>query len=186
MYGETMFFQWILPQKLAISSQPKTIEDYRQLVKERITQAINLREYPIEEIISDWPIINREIRFKYYHIGTTDGAGFTPEQFSQHYEIITQAITNNIPILLHCSAGGGRTSTALTAFWMKYRAITLENAFNELVAIKKLITIDINQQKNMEKIFTIYEVAKLVLTLTDHQMSSLKEWDYFLKKNLPQ
>ena len=69
---------------------------------------------------------------------------------------------------------------------MKYRAITLENAFNELVAIKKLITIDINQQKNMEKIFTIFEVAKLVLTLTDHQMSSLKEWDYFLKKNLPQ
>ena len=53
MYGETMFFQWILPQNLAISSQPKTIEDYRQLVKERITQAINFREYPIEEINSD-------------------------------------------------------------------------------------------------------------------------------------
>jgi predicted protein tyrosine phosphatase len=61
---------------------------------------------------------------------------FTSIVFKRTLDYIDEHLKRNLPVLVHCNGGRGRTGTLLTAYFMKKDSLAVNDA---LIKIKKFV-----------------------------------------------
>lgn len=110
MPERTVPFTWIVKNKMAASWWPDTslFEKYK---KEGIKVIINCSEFDYrKDVPSD---------FQYFHINIPDYGTPTNSQLENFIEITIKSGKKEIPIVVHCVAGCGRTGIMVIA-WAAY------------------------------------------------------------------
>ena len=97
-------FQWFEPKIVAVSFRPdeKLLQRYKN---EGIKHIINLTEF---DYFSHY-----KIDLGYTHIPISDGSTMSDDQIKQGIKILNQLNSQNIPFLIHCAMGCGRTGMML-------------------------------------------------------------------------
>jgi atypical dual specificity phosphatase len=103
-------FSWIVPRQLAALAQPEAVEDLLWLRREGIEVLISLTEVPPPRA---W--IN-EAGLMLVHVPVEDMTAPTLEQLEQVVDTIRKANAAGLGVAVHCTAGLGRTGTALAAY----------------------------------------------------------------------
>jgi atypical dual specificity phosphatase len=103
-------FSWIVPGQLAALAQPEAVEDLLWLRREGVEVLISLTEVPPPRA---W--IN-EAGLMLVHVPVEDMTAPTLEQLEQVVETIRKANAAGLGVAVHCTAGLGRTGTALAAY----------------------------------------------------------------------
>lgn len=107
-------FTWVIPGQLAALAQPEAVEDLRWLRREGVEVLISLTEVPPPR---DW--IN-EAGLMLVHVPVEDMTAPTIEQLEQVVETIRKANAAGLGVAVHCTAGLGRTGTALAAYLVSH------------------------------------------------------------------
>ncbi|MFW9996336.1 MAG: dual specificity protein phosphatase family protein [Candidatus Odinarchaeota archaeon] len=148
-------FSWIIPNQLATSALPRCRTDLEWLIiTQKVKCLISLNETPLSKYIKHFNQLKSELGFTHHHIPTPDGTGFFLHQYRKMVDLFIQQ--ENKPMLIHCTGGYGRTSTALVAIWMNICQLPLTRAIAELKKIRPQIM------------------------LTDIQIDSLRKWEEVL------
>jgi atypical dual specificity phosphatase len=103
-------FSWFVPTRLAALAQPEDVEDLLWLRREGIEVLISLTELPPPRT---W--VN-EAGLMLVHVPVVDMTAPTLEQLHQVVDTIHKANAAGLGVAVHCTAGLGRTGTALAAY----------------------------------------------------------------------
>lgn len=152
-------FSWIIENDLAASAIPNSISKLKWLIKENdINIIVSLNESKLTKYVKNFKEIKSKLNFKHYQISTMDGTGFFPAQFMKLNKIYLKAKAEEKSMLVHCTGGFGRTSTALTSIWMFKNKMPLDPAINKL------------------------KVIRTQFMVTSIQKESLRVWEEYLRK----
>jgi len=103
-------FSWLVEQKLAALSYPKSEDAFTLLWKIGIRALINLTEEPLPgEFL-------RKVGILAEHIPVVDFTAPTLKQVEQALAMIHFYLGRNMPVAVHCIAGLGRTGTILACY----------------------------------------------------------------------
>ncbi|MHA2334936.1 MAG: protein-tyrosine phosphatase family protein [Candidatus Hodarchaeales archaeon] len=161
---EELNFSWVIPNQLAAAALPTCRKDLEWLVNnQNIRFILSLNETPLSRQVKSFRRIRSELGFVHYHVPTIDGTGFYPHQFQKIIELFVHQ--KKIPMLIHCTGGYGRTSTALVAIWVSIHHLSLSEAFYKLKKIRPQVIITDIQLKSLKK------WEKMYLTSNNHQTS---------------
>ncbi|MCS7270564.1 MAG: dual specificity protein phosphatase 23 [Gemmataceae bacterium] len=103
-------FSWIVPARLAASALPEEMADLAWLRQQGIEVVISLTEEPLPR---QW--VN-EAGLLLVHVPVPDMTAPTLEQLEQIVTTIHKANAAGLGVAIHCTAGLGRTGTALAAY----------------------------------------------------------------------
>ena len=100
---------WLIPEKLAGMSRPP-LEDLARLYRAGMGGIVSVMDEPsgIEEY--------REAGFEALWLPVTGGKPPTVEQVKQFVRFAKPLITDNKPVVVHCTSGNRRTGTLLAAY----------------------------------------------------------------------
>jgi len=102
-------FSWVLDNKLSGMERPGLYQDIQKdlnfLKDEGISVIVNLEEY-----IWEYPL------FEQLHIPVGDFKPPKPEDFETCMAFLTQKISEDKRVLVHCHAGMGRTNLIIAAY----------------------------------------------------------------------
>ena len=122
-------FNWVLKNKIAISSLPKFEEDYKLLKKNGIRNSLclcNENEVPDPNFKDDF------FSFKRYKLPDHKVNEIPKlEQISQVIEIVDNLLEKG-PLLIHCFAGIERSPLICMAWLIKRKKLSLLNAYEYL------------------------------------------------------
>jgi atypical dual specificity phosphatase len=121
-------FSWIKRPLLAALAQPSDAEDLTWLRKQGIQILLSLTEEPPRR---DW--IN-DAGLLSVHEPIEDFSTPTPQQLDRCLSVIETALTQNMGVAVHCTAGRGRTGTVLGA-WFVSQGMSAEQA---IARVRKL------------------------------------------------
>ncbi|MBL8162291.1 MAG: dual specificity protein phosphatase family protein [Anaerolineae bacterium] len=113
-----MHFDWIEDGVLAASAYPASERDVRSLHAQGIRAIITLTERPLTSIAKISPALLDELSLKTLHVPIDDFGPPTNEQVAEVAAFIDAMRTVELPALLHCAAGQGRTGTLLHAYYL--------------------------------------------------------------------
>jgi atypical dual specificity phosphatase len=125
-------YSWIIKDKLAASGLVKTSPEFEWVIKQGIKSIVTLREEPLPSSYfdsSEYKCIN------YLHLNVKDYDAPTLEVLIKTVDYVEEHIKRNLPVLVHCNGGRGRTGTLLTAYFMKKDNLTVTDA---LIKIKNI------------------------------------------------
>lgn len=124
-------FSWIVPNKLSGSGLPSSLDQLTWIAANGIRTVITVREIPLPDI---WikKVSSQFNSFENYFLKTDDYNAPTLEELEQVIEYIDKKINLNLPVLVHCAAGKGRTGTVLAAYLIKKEDLTPETAVKKL------------------------------------------------------
>ena len=132
-------FTWIIKGKMAASwwPDPSVIENYR---REGIKVIINCSEFDNRKDIPK--------EFMYFHLNIPDYGTPTDVQLQRFFEITSESSNNNVPIVVHCVAGCGRSGLMIVA-WAAYNDY-IPKGIDPVKWIRKLRSCCLETKEQME------------------------------------
>ncbi|MCK4284548.1 MAG: dual specificity protein phosphatase family protein [Candidatus Lokiarchaeota archaeon] len=132
-------FTWIIKGKMAASwwPDPSVIENYR---REGIKVIINCSEFDNRKDIPK--------EFMYFHLNIPDYGTPTDVQLQRFFEITSESSNNNVPIVVHCVAGCGRSGLMIVA-WAAYNGY-IPKGIDPVKWIRKLRSCCLETKEQME------------------------------------
>ena len=129
-------FSWVIDNKLAGSGTPMTSEQYRWLIKNNIKSIVTIREFPLPQ---KWLVDNEKetIINDYKFVYVKDYGVPSLEVLDNIVDYINIKITKEEkPLVVHCSAGKGRTGTILAAYLLKQDNISSQDAIKKIRSLR--------------------------------------------------
>jgi len=132
-------FTWIIKGKMAASwwPDPSVIENYR---REGIKVIINCSEFDNRKDIPK--------EFMYFHLNIPDYGTPTDVQLQRFFEITSESSNNDVPIVVHCVAGCGRSGLMIVA-WAAYNGY-IPKGIDPVKWIRKLRSCCLETKEQME------------------------------------
>ena len=110
--GKPDNFSWLIDGKLAGSAIPTSKEEIEWAKEEGVKSVVTIREEPLDnEWVKD---------LNYLHVMSDDMGIPEFSDLVNSIDFIHQRITDNVPVMVHCLAGLGRTGTILECYLIKY------------------------------------------------------------------
>jgi len=103
-------FDWLLENKLAAMAYPESEDAFTLLYRIGIRAVLNLAEAPYPYEAPD------TIGMLTRHIPVADFTAPTLQQVKQALAMISSCLDRNMPVIVHCRAGLGRTGTILACY----------------------------------------------------------------------
>lgn len=159
--GKPTNFNWIIKGRLAGSGVPTSLHELKWLVERQgIRSIVTIKEKPLP---SEWIRSgnngnnrddNIDMRIDYLHMSTDDYGAPSLRELDYVVNYISRQIDNGKPVMVHCTAGKGRTGVILAAYLIKK-----DRDFSAKQAIKLLSKIkgESIQSKEQERIVFSYE-----------------------------
>lgn len=124
-------FSWVIPEKLAGSGLPSSLDQLTWIAAKGIRTVITVREIPLPEI---WvkKVRSQFNMFENYFLKTDDYNAPTIDEIAEVVNYIDKKISSSLPVLVHCAAGKGRTGTILAAYLINKEMLTPKEAVKKL------------------------------------------------------
>ena len=157
--GRPTNFNWIIERKLAGSGAPMSKREAKWLINTQgIRTIVTIKEKPLSQ---EWLNYNNgtntgadDTKIDYLHISIQDYGAPSLEELDRVVNYISQQVDRARPVMVHCSAGKGRTGTILAAYLIKKEnGMTADKAISRLSRIRG----ESVQSKDQEKILFTYE-----------------------------
>ena len=107
-------FSYVIPGKLAGSARPGNggdlADDLRRLARRRIRAVVSLTENPLDRGLLD------RFGFRSLHVPVLDFTAPALEQVERFLHFVDASLKEDLPVLVHCGAGLGRTGTMLACY----------------------------------------------------------------------
>lgn len=117
-------FSWLLDNKLAGCGMPTSTEELTWIQDQGIKSIVTMTETALPQA---W-IKN----VNYLHIPTEDLSAPDMEKIDSVVDFIHQRLECNVPVMVHCAAGIGRTGTILACYLIKYQNHSAKNAIDKV------------------------------------------------------
>ncbi len=140
--GRPTNFNWIIDKKLAGSGVPMSRKEVSWLINTQgIKTIVTIKEKPLSQ---EWLSYNNGTntggsgtKIDYLHIKVQDYGAPSLEDLDYVVNYISQQLDKTMPIMVHCSAGKGRTGTILAAYLIKKEnGMTADKAISKLRRIR--------------------------------------------------
>ena len=144
-------FRWLVEDKLAATSYPEPDDAFILLYRMGIRAILNLSEAPLHDETL------RKIGLRSTHIPVVGFTTPTLEQVKQSLSMISWHLKSDLPVVVHCVAGLGRTGTILACYLVSQGA-SAEHAITSIRAWRPG-SIEVPEQEAM-----VYEYEHFVNT----------------------
>ena len=123
-------FSWVIDGKLAGMGQPPSHESvFETLDRKGVRAIVSLTEAPLpDEFIDPYD-------FDYLHLPIPDFSPPTLPQVEQFVQYVKGCLAEDEPVVVHCTAGCGRTGTMLACYFVSL-GMTAEEAYQKIVSLR--------------------------------------------------
>ncbi|XP_030747781.1 dual specificity protein phosphatase 23-like [Sitophilus oryzae] len=124
-YSAPWNFSWVLPNELAATSCPQTLDDLEFLKSEGIRHLVTLSPEYI-------PPIRHFNGIKWSYIPIEEFEPPTLEDMTNFIKICQEAKENNEAVAVHCRAGRGRTGVMVACYFVRFMDMAPDRAITNI------------------------------------------------------